>query len=836
MSTTTTAPRRAPSYFSSIPHRRRALDLAALGALFILAILGFHHVYGGIQYLLTGIMALVFGTLIALIGARWRWGPLRITPLVLVTYFLFGPMFAAPTRALWGVLPSPGALWELIKAPVTSWKSVLTVAPPVGVAQGVLGVVWISTLLLSLLAMSIVMRSRLYVLAWLFPLLLVGVTIIFGTDQSFAAVLRGVLYATISIAWLTWRFEAARLSNAQSTIISDTVRPGSWKNPVLRRRVIGGALIMALAGGGAVAAHSLLDPPPGTIRYAARDKISPPFDPQQYVSPLTEFRGYLKHQRKEELFTISGVSSGEQIRLATMDYYDLQVYNVASSEAKDGPSGAFLRTAPGVDLRAGTGQERVSSVTIGAYSGVWLPTAGAQTNRIDLAEMTSERSSVTSENLFLNQQSQTAVNARGVRPGDTYELSYEPYAEPTAEQQRTAKFAQIELPENAPMDVLRPLAEEAAGSSDSDFERFQNLTRTVKKDAFYSHGLDEDAASLSGHGASRLLAMLEEVGFDENTPDAQPEGRIGDEEQFAALTAVMARSIDIPARVVMGFEVPPGQEGTVAITGDNVTAWVEVAFEDIGWVRFDPAPDEEDDPTEPEPKEVEEPLPQVAQPPPPPAEPPSPPPGAMSDDSEKDEEPPEPTTSWVVYLGLGLIPVALLLIAVLAVIIAKTVRRGRRRTRGPLPTRIDGGWQEILDLLTDLGQKPDPLMTRAETAARLQADIPAMGALTLAGRADRAVFGPDDLPEAAAEKYWSDVMTARRSMSAAVPWHKRLRAALSLRSFRRRSADRRTENKRLRVNARARDKALRRSEAMRRRRSSLREGTRRTRSSKKGRA
>lgn len=230
------------------------------------------------------------------------------------------------------------------------------------------------------------------------------------------------------------------------------------------------------------------------------------------------------------------------------------------------------------------------------------------------------------------------------------------------------------------------------------------------------------------------------------------------------------------------------------------------------------------------------PLPQVAQPPPPPAEPPSPPPGAMSDESEKDDEPPEPTTSWLVYLGLGLIPVALLLIAVLAVIIAKTVRRGRRRTRGPLPARIDGGWQEILDLSTDLGRKPDPLMTRAETAARLQADIPAMGALTLAGRADRAVFGPDDLPEAAAEEYWSDVMTARRSMSAAVPWHKRLRAALSLRSFRRRSADRRIEKKRLRVNTRARDKALRRSEAMRRRRSSLRGGTKRTRSSKKGRA
>ena len=323
-------PARRPSYFSSVPAKRLAIDLAVLGALFVLALLGFQHVYGGAQYLVTGIMALVLGTLIALIGARWRWGPLRITALVLGVYLLFGSMFAAPTRALWGIVPTPGSLLELLKAPVTSWKSLLTVAPPVGVAQGVLAVVWISMLLLSLAAMTVVMRTRLYVLAWLFPLVMVATSIFFGTDQAFWPVSRGVLYAVLSVGWLTWRFESGRLAGAESTIISDTVRPGSWKNPVLRRRVIGGAVIMAIAAGGAFAASPLLDPPEGTIRYAQRDRITPPFDPRQYVSPLTEFRGYLKDQREEELFTITGVSSGDQIRLATMDQYDLQVYNVAS--------------------------------------------------------------------------------------------------------------------------------------------------------------------------------------------------------------------------------------------------------------------------------------------------------------------------------------------------------------------------------------------------------------------------------------------------------------------------------------------------------------------------
>ncbi|WP_114856404.1 transglutaminase domain-containing protein [Brachybacterium sp. YJGR34] len=835
MTATGATPTRPPSYFQGVPAARRTLDLLALGTLFVLGILGFHTVYGGVQYLLTGVMALAFGTLIALIGARWRWGPLRLTPLTIGVYLLFGAMFAAPTHAFFGILPSLGSLGEMLRAPVTSWKSVLTVAPPVGAAQGVLAVVWISVLLLSLLGMTVVLRTRRYVAAWLFPLALMVVSIVFGTDQAFWPVLRGVLYAIISVAWLTWRFEGARLAGAQSTIISDTVRPGSWKNPVLRRRVVGGAVIMAIALGAGVAAHALLAPPAGSLRFAARHHVVVPFDPREYVSPLTEFRGYLKDQREEEIFSISGVEGGDLVRLATMDYYDLHVYNVASSTKKDSASGAFLPTASGVTLHEPGEGAQVSTVTVGAYSGVWMPTLGERTNRLDVDGMAADRAGVTSENLFLNQQSQTAVTASGLRPGDTYELTYEPYTEPSGEQLRSAEFADITLPENLPIDELAPLAEEWAGSSDSDVERFQNLMRAIKDDAFYSHGLEDDSASLSGHGASRLLAMIEPVSFDEETPDAQPLGRIGDEEQYAAMTAVMARSIDIPARVVMGFEVPEGQEGTASITGEDVTAWVEVAFDDVGWVRFDPAPDEDEDPTEPTPKEEDKPLPQVAQPPPPPVEPPAPPPGAMSDDTEKEQDDLEETTSWAVYAAVGLIPLGLIGLALLTVVIAKAVRRGRRRTRGPLPARIDGGWQEILDLMADMGRAPDPLLTRAEQAALLEAEVPALGATALAGGADRAVFGPDDLPEAAVEEYWAQIGQARRGVAAAVPWHRRLRARFSLRSFRWRAAERRQDRKRARANRRARDRAQQHADALRRRRSGTRGGRSGSSTRRKGR-
>ena len=159
-------------------------------------------------------------------------------------------------------------------------------------------------------------------------------------------------------------------------------------------------------------------------------------------------------------------------------------------------------------------------------------------------------------------------------------------------------------------------------------------------------------------------------------------------------------------------------------------------------------------------------------------------------------------------------------IALAAIVLAKVRRRSTRRRQGVLPEQIDGGWQEVLDHLTDLGMRPDPLMTRLETAAHLQGRIPALSATALAARADRAVFGPDDLPPGVVDEYWGEVMAARRTMSRSVPWHRRLRAVFSLRSFRRRSVERRALKRRERSARRARAAAQKRTDALRRRRAS----------------
>ena len=62
-------------------------------------------------------------------------------------------------------------------------------------------------------------------------------------------------------------------------------------------------------------------------------------------------------------------------------------------------------------------------------------------------------------------------------------------------------------------------------------------------------------------------------------------------EQYAGTMAVMVRAAGVPARVALGYT--PGvvkDDGTRLVTSDDAHAWVEVYFQSLGWVPFDPTP------------------------------------------------------------------------------------------------------------------------------------------------------------------------------------------------------------------------------------------------------
>ena len=64
-------------------------------------------------------------------------------------------------------------------------------------------------------------------------------------------------------------------------------------------------------------------------------------------------------------------------------------------------------------------------------------------------------------------------------------------------------------------------------------------------------------------------------------------------QQFAAAFALIARHLDLPSRVSVGFlpgSADVAEPGRFTIRGTDTHAWPEVYFEGYGWVRFEPTP------------------------------------------------------------------------------------------------------------------------------------------------------------------------------------------------------------------------------------------------------
>jgi transglutaminase-like putative cysteine protease len=75
------------------------------------------------------------------------------------------------------------------------------------------------------------------------------------------------------------------------------------------------------------------------------------------------------------------------------------------------------------------------------------------------------------------------------------------------------------------------------------------------------------------------------------TDPENPYVRTGYCEQFATSMALMARTLGVPSRVVLGFT--PGEpinDTTVVVTDRNAHSWVEIWVPELGWMAFDPTP------------------------------------------------------------------------------------------------------------------------------------------------------------------------------------------------------------------------------------------------------
>lgn len=146
------------------------------------------------------------------------------------------------------------------------------------------------------------------------------------------------------------------------------------------------------------------------------------------------------------------------------------------------------------------------------------------------------------------------------------------------EPEDAAKY--LELPDD--LDVgIASLARQQTRNLETSFEKGIALESWFRSAAFrYS-------AAEPGNDTSNLAAWL----LDPDIPDY----RLGYCENFATSMAVMARTLGIPSRVVLGFTPGTAQSnGTIVVRDRNAHAWVELWMPAQGWVRFDPTPRDDD--------------------------------------------------------------------------------------------------------------------------------------------------------------------------------------------------------------------------------------------------
>lgn len=755
------------------------VDLGVVALIVVLAAVGLGPVWGGAGPVLAVGGGLVLGLGLAWLAAVRRWGILTVTAVTMATYVALGGAFALPHTTVAGVVPTLATLRGLLLGTVTVWKDWLTAAPPLAAYADLAVAPFLATLVVTVIAAGVALRSRRGFGA-LVPLAVLFVAIIAGSSTQEAFPLaQGLGAVVLALGWAAWR---SRREESEPTADTDPDPGHEAQRAALRtRRVRGTAMLL----GGTVLVTALVAPlvAPGGQRVVLRDVIVPPLELHDFTSPLVGFRSYAKDRAEDVLFTVEGLPAGERLRLATLDTYTGTVMDVAGGVA-GGDSGSFRRagsTLPEAPLMRGAvpqpGEPARVTVTVGDYEDVWLPVVG-EPNAVDFA---GPRAAELRRGLHLNPNGPTALTTAGLVAGDRYTVTATVRPKPTGSQLDAAHLADLDLPapQSVP-DAVAATADRFVGDAGGDLATVQSLRDGLASSGVLSSGRDGQPPSRAGHGADRIATLLAEADL------------VGDDEQFAVAMALMARQLDIPARVVMGFynadaptDVAP--TGPVEVRGADVHAWVEVAFAGIGWVAFDPRPDDDTPPQSSEARSQAQPQPQQLLEPQPPEEPEEPPTQPLPEDAEEDELETE-TESWTRWLVLAGVAVGgLLILALPFVVIAavKARRRARRRRAAAAVERVIGGWAEVVDLGRDLGHEPPGGATRRETGRGLAEHYPAAGVVTLARHTDAGVFGPGDPALEDVEALWGEVESVLGAMSGSVGWWTRTRARFSLRSLRR---------------------------------------------------
>lgn len=203
-------------------------------------------------------------------------------------------------------------------------------------------------------------------------------------------------------------------------------------------------------------------------------------------------------------------------------------------------------------------------ITVQQLGGVWLPSADRP---VRVTGPVADR-------LAVDPDTGALADTAPIRDGDSYQVaSRVPVFDARLVQYAPTAVdpAMTRLPDSPTRDLLRELGQQATQGSTFPYQQALRLAAWLRE----GHVFDVQAAP--GHTYRSLEFFLTEA-------------KRGTSEQFAAAFAVMARSLGLPTRLVVGFHHGTATPDGWQVTGADAVVWPEVEFAGVGWVPFQPTP------------------------------------------------------------------------------------------------------------------------------------------------------------------------------------------------------------------------------------------------------
>lgn len=549
------------------PHAAQYASLTVAALLTIAAASNLIDVYGSaLSWTSAAIPATIIGSLVALAGLvpalRLWWQMLFMACAQLVV----GPVIFLNGTTIAHVIPTLRTLTQGWMRMLGSFKYLLAIDPPTGTGDGSLLAVWTICLWAALLAgiFAVAEDGRLTMVAVVPVVANLAICALLGTSSGFYRMAIGTIMAVVLVVWVSARWKLLELGRWLSSVVIVLLASAV---------AIGGCLVV------------------GQNRTILRDHYDPPLSPYDYTSPLSGMRSYIKNHKDDVLLTVDDLPAGSTVRLAVMDRFDGNVWNLSDSTMASDSSN-YHRVGDSITNNA-TGKRFTAKFTVNdGLSDYWLPMAGA-------ASSVKFATSSDADSFYYNTDTMSAIYPSRTSPGLSYTETGVIPRTPTDKEIAKANASSISQPkaEDVP-DCVDKLATAIAGGQSKGGEAAQALADKLRESGWFSHGLNGDYPSRAGHGNYRIDQLL------------AGSAMVGDSEQYASAMALMARSLGLPSRVVLGF-LPKNDEGeisdsrtekhgkttTTKFTGNDVTAWVEIKLDGYGWVAFYPTPKERRFPT-----------------------------------------------------------------------------------------------------------------------------------------------------------------------------------------------------------------------------------------------